>query len=175
MVEKLTKRSTKAKELDEKPKRRPGRPSNYTPEMAALICARLAAGESLNRITKTEGFPDHVTVYSWMSKNPEFLAMYTRAREDQAETMADEIVEIADAAPETEPVLDKNGEIIEMRVHAAYVAYQKNRIEARKWVAAKLKPRKYGEKVDVNHGVQPENPLAKLLDQIQGTPLKPDE
>lgn len=154
------------------PKKR-GRPSSFSQEMAAQICGRIAAGESLNRISKTEGFPDQVTVYRWLASNESFRQMYTQAREEQAETLADEIVDIADADPEIEQVRDKDGEIVEMRVHAAYVAYQKNRIEARKWVAAKLKPRKYGEKVDVNHGVQPENPLAKLLEQVQGTPLRP--
>jgi 16S rRNA G1207 methylase RsmC len=72
--------------------------------------------------------------------------MYTRAREDQADTLADQIIAIADQHPETITVLDSNGEVVETKVDSALIAWQKNRIEARKWTAAKLKPRKYGER-----------------------------
>lgn len=104
-----------------------GRPSSYTPEKAAAICARLAAGEPLVRICRDESLPDVVTVYRWIAAYEDFRNMYARAREDQADTLADEIAEIADS--EDDP-------------NKARV-----RIDARKWVAAKLKPRKYGEKL----------------------------
>jgi len=89
------------------------------------------------------------TVYSWMFSRPEFLANYTRAREEQAETHADEIVKIADETPDTEPVYDKHGNLLAIKLDSAYVAWQKQRIEARKWTAAKLRPKKYGDRLNL--------------------------
>ena len=132
-----------------KPKHPGGRPTLYNEDIAGIICGRLAAGESLNRICRDDEMPSIVAVYSWLAKHEEFLKLYTRAREEQADTLADEITDIADEQPELDPLYDKDGQLIEMRMHSAYVTWQKNRVDARKWVAAKLKPRKYGEKLDV--------------------------
>ncbi|MDA8092579.1 MAG: hypothetical protein M0T84_01515 [Betaproteobacteria bacterium] len=71
------------------------------------------------------------TVYRWLLVHPEFCEIYTRAREDQADTLADEIIEIADQS---------QGENMP-GVQAAAL-----RVDARKWVAAKLKPRRYSER-----------------------------
>jgi len=92
-----------------------------------------------------------------MLKHPEFLEMYTRAREEQAETLADQIVHIADETPETTPVFDKDGNQIDVKLDSAYISWQKNRIEARKWTAAKLRPKKYGDKI--THSGDDDNPV----------------
>jgi hypothetical protein len=85
--------------------------------------------------------------------------MYTRAREDQADTMADEIVSIADEQPEVIPVIDKRtGELIEHKLDGAFIQWQKNRIDARKWTAMNLKPRKYGERMALT-GVEDGAPI----------------
>lgn len=115
----------------------------FSPELGAEICGRLAAGESLYSICKSAHMPEIVTVYRWMVKDEDFRQQYVRAREDQAETHADQMQEIADEAPP----LDANG-----RTDSGWVQWQRNRIDTRKWIAAKLKPKKYGDKVDVNHG-----------------------
>ena len=102
--------------------------------------------------------PTRMTVYRWLQADPVFCDQYTRAREDQADTLADEIIAIADEQPEIIPVIDKRtGELIEHKLDSAFLQWQKNRIDARKWTAMKLKPKKYGDKVQV--GGDPENPL----------------
>jgi hypothetical protein len=121
-------------------KKRVGRPSSYTDERAAEICGRLAAGESLNRMCKDDHMPDIVTVYRWLTANEQFRKNYALAREDQAETHADLIQDIADEPPPN----DMNG-----KTDNGWVTWQKNRIDARKWVASKLKPKRYGDKIDV--------------------------
>ena len=69
------------------------------------------------------------------------------------------------------PIVDKNGELIRIEMHSAYIQWQKNRIDARKWVAAKLKPRKYGDKVQLSGDA--ENPLKVEADiSIFDTVLK---
>lgn len=124
-----------------------GRPSSFSQKVADEICRRIAEGESLRAICSRKGLPSLSTVFKWLTDFPSFSQQYARAREEQAETLAGEIVAIADETPEVEPVLDKDGNVIEMRLHPAYVSWQKNRVDARKWVAAKLKPKVYGDKV----------------------------
>ena len=121
-----------------------GRPLMYTEELASEICVRLSNGEPLRQICMEDGMPAQSTVYVWLSRFPAFVEMYTRAREEQADTLADEIVAIADEMPmET---TDKDGNT---RFDSAYIQWQRSRVDARKWVAAKLKPRKYGDRVAV--------------------------
>ena len=74
------------------------RPTKYTEEIAATICARLMAGESLIRICRDSKMPDKSNVFRWLAdpEKAEFRDQYAHAREVQAETMSDEILEIAD-------------------------------------------------------------------------------
>jgi hypothetical protein len=134
-----------------------GRPTSFTEDIADVICDRIAEGESLKAICADEDMPSRMTVYRWLQAFPDFCDRYTRAREDQADTLADEIIAIADEQPEVIAVLDKHGALIEHKLDSAFLAWQKNRIDARKWTAMKLKPKKYGDKVQV--GGDPENPL----------------
>ena len=92
--------------------------------------------------------PDRSTVYDWLLRHPEFADQYARAREEQADTLADEIIAIADEQPEVIAVTDKKtGALIEHKLDGAFLQWQKNRIDARKWTAMKLKPKKYGDKI----------------------------
>ena len=124
-----------------------GRPSTYTEEMGELLCVRLGLGESLAQICREEGMPSQATVYVWLLRFPEFQERYVRAREEQAETHADEIVSIADETPEIKEVKDKDGKVIDITLDSAYIQWQRNRIEARKWNAAKQRPKKYGDRI----------------------------
>lgn len=129
-----------------------GRPSKYSDHLAQVICLRIAEGESLNKICKDDEMPERVTIYRWLLQKEDFCHNYARAREDQAETHADEIVDIADQMPYQ--LVDKDGNV---RLDSAYVAWQKNRIDARKWVASKLKATKYGDVL--KHTGDANNPL----------------
>lgn len=103
------------------------RPSDFTQETADLICALLLEGESLRSICAMDGMPDKATVFRWLAAKPAFRDQYAKAKEDQAEALADEIVAIAD---------DQDEDVQRSRL----------RVDARKWVAAKLLPKKYGER-----------------------------
>lgn len=126
-----------------------GAPTTYNTHIATVICIRLADGESLREIVKTAGMPDRTTVYDWLLRHPEFAHQYTRAREEQADTLADEIIAIADESPATVEVRDREGNVLDIKIDSGYVNYQRQRIEARKWTAMKLKPKKYGDRVAV--------------------------
>lgn len=104
-----------------------GRPSKYTEKIADEICFRISQGESLRKICEDKKMPCISAVITWRRENPEFMAQYTKAQEDRADHYADEIVEIADTAEDA--------------------AIARLRVDARKWVASKLKSKAYGDKI----------------------------
>lgn len=124
-----------------------GAPTTYNKHIAFVICTRIAEGESLREIVKSVGMPDRSAVYDWLLRHPEFADQYARAREEQADTLADEIIAIADESPATVEVRDKEGNVLDVKIDSGYVNYQRQRIDARKWTAMKLKPKKYGDKL----------------------------
>lgn len=124
------------------------RSSAYTDELALEICSRIASGESLVRICKDERMPDITTVYRWLREQPDFREIYVIAREDQADTLGDEIKEISDETPIIVK-LDDNGEEVEVVFDAAAIQRQRLRVDARKFIAAKLKPKKWGDRTEL--------------------------
>lgn len=123
-----------------------GRPSTYTDDIADKICELLCEGMSLRQICEDEDMPNRATVFRWLSKNESFRDQYARAREEQAEAYADEIVQIADEKAVVVDV-DEHGEV-EIGLDPANIARNRLRVDARKWVASKLLPKKYGERVE---------------------------
>ncbi len=122
------------------------KPSRYTLKLADEICERLAEGESLRRICSVEEMPNKATVFRWLSQHKAFRDQYARAREAQADSLADEILDIADEA-DNDSYIDDNGNV---RTNHEVVARSKLRVDARKWIAAKLKPKVYGDKPDLD-------------------------
>ncbi|ENQ0912841.1 DNA-binding protein [Escherichia coli] len=125
-------RTKKAKATDKPAPKKVGRPHGYTEEKALEICELVADGQSINKISKLPGMPTRSTILKWFRDVPEFSVMYARAKEIGFEVLADEILDIADSANNT----DKD----QCRRHQLM-------IETRKWLLAKLQPRKYGERV----------------------------
>jgi hypothetical protein len=119
-----------------------GRPSSFTQEIADEICERLAEGESLRSVCRSDGMPVQATVFRWLSIDEAFLKQYARAREAQADRLADEILDIADdSSRDTEST--ENGD----RPNSEWIARSRLRVDARKWLASKMAPKKYGDKV----------------------------
>lgn len=124
------------------------RPSDYSQELADLICERLTQGESLRGICADEEMPHAGTVCRWLARHVEFREQYTLAREAQAELHADEMIEIADNG--SNDWMKKNfGEDTRWVENGEALRRSALRIDTRKWVAAKLLPKKYGEKIAV--------------------------
>ena len=73
-----------------------GRPTIFSQELADEICERLADGESLKGICASPEMPNRSTVFRWLASNKDFCDTYARAREAQADVLADEILVIAD-------------------------------------------------------------------------------
>lgn len=119
-----------------------GRPSLYTPEIAASICARIAEGESVRTICLSEDMPSIGTIFNWLADKKEFLTQYTRAREMQADKYVEEIIQIADDG--TNDTYEIEGNAV---TNHDVIARSRLRVDARKWYASKLAPKKYSDKV----------------------------
>jgi hypothetical protein len=105
-----------------------GRPSDYTEELGDLICEGVSRKTPLARLCdENEELPNLRTVYRWLRTHKEFCHNYTRAKEDQADYLVEEALEIADN-PEIEP------------------ADKRIRVDTRKWIASRFNAKKYGDK-----------------------------
>ena len=125
-------------------KQRSGGKSAWTRERKAEafanICLQISLGKSLRTICEAADLPSRVTVMEWMKVDGELAKQYATARQLQADFYADEIIEIADDST---------------------VPHERARlqIDARKWLASKLKPKAYGEKIAHVGGDENDNPI----------------
>lgn len=127
-----------------------GRPSTYSEVIADAICDEIAIGRSVLQICEDKDFPGERTVYRWLEQHEEFRQKYARAREFQAEHYAAQIVALADTPVEARKVVIKPDGSEEITIGDA-VERTKVQIDARKWYAARLNPKKYGDKVQNEH------------------------
>jgi hypothetical protein len=156
-----------------------GRPTSFTQELGDLICALLAEGKSLRKICALEEMPSVSTVLLWVMKGErgdeayaDFSEQYRVAREAQAEYLADEIVDISDDQTQDELFTDEGKRVC----NAEFVMRSKLRVDARKWFASKLRPKKYGEKIHQEHtGADgkdlPSGPTNIIIGEMQGKSL----
>lgn len=104
------------------------RPTLYSIELADTICERLVNGDSLRQVCEDEGMPHRSSVIRWLGADEAFATKYALAREAQADTMDDLILETANACT------------------ADTAAADRVKISAYQWRASKLKPKKYGDR-----------------------------
>jgi hypothetical protein len=128
-------------------KKKMGRPSSYTQEKGTKIAALIAMGWSAKKICAEDDMPSLQTFFNWLRIEPDFLDLYTRAKEEQADALIEEMLDIAD---------DANGD--------SKVKSQRDRlrIETRKWLASKLKPKRYGDRMI--HAGDESAPIATKMD-----------
>lgn len=131
------------------------RPSSFTPELGARICELIAQYGSLRKICREhDELPSEATVRAWvldvkLSSN-EFPAQYVRARMMGLDSMADDIVEIADTTQEGSRTKEGgiNGDITET---GDMIEHRKLRVDTRKWYLSKVAPKIYGDRLAVEH------------------------
>jgi hypothetical protein len=125
-----------------------GRPTKYSEEIANQICSIISTShKSLLTISKEVGV-SVPTILKWMNDNKEFLNQYTRAKEEQADFLVEQMIDISEHTEEDHTPF----------TGANVIQRDRLRVETRKWIASKLKPKKYGDKLDIEHTVV-EQPL----------------
>lgn len=146
-----------------------GRPSDFTQETVEIICHRLALGESLRTICKDDDMPASSTVFLWLANHQEFSEQYARARDAQADHYAQEIIDISDDGTndwmERQSEAEKGAGVNTGWVlNGEHVQRSRLRIDARKWYAGKLAPKKYGEKISNEHSGPDGTPIQTVTE-----------
>lgn len=122
--------------------------AEFSQELFDNICEQIADGESLRTICKQDDMPSKTTVFRWLAADEKLSDQYARAREAQADSLFDDILHISDAATPDE------------------IACARLRVDSRKWMAGKLRPKVYGDKLDIE---------AKVKNIISDKPMTAEE
>lgn len=117
----------------------------YTPELADTICEGLAEGKGLPEVCRGLKITSRV-VMNWLIKYPEFLEHYKLARDVQAEVLAAEILEIADDKEGDSKVVTRPNGTTYQQIDYENINRSRLRVDARKWYAAHVAPKKYGDR-----------------------------
>ena len=123
-----------------------GRPSRYSEKLAAEICARIAAGESLRSICEPDEMPAQSTVTGWAIDNVNgFYDQYMRVQQMRCMRYADEVIEIADDGRNDTYIDEDDNEV----VRHDHIKRSAIRIDTRKFLMVKFLPKIFGEKQQV--------------------------
>ena len=101
--------------------------TEFSNDLFDKILDRIRNGEGLVGICKDKDMPHRSNVMRWIGKDEILRDKYASAREAQADFYAEEIITIVDEA--------EDAQIARLRM------------DARKWTASKLAPKKYGDKI----------------------------
>lgn len=104
-----------------------GRPTTYTEKIASEILERIASGESVRSIARDDRMPAQSTIFKWSFDNPEFSVQYEKAKAVAAESLAEEMEEIARQEEDT--------------TRAKLI------IDTRKWNLSKQIPKRFGDRI----------------------------
>jgi hypothetical protein len=126
-----------------------GRPTLYTKKLADDICLKIATTSTSVRqlCERNPHWPNRDTIYQWRIKHKDFADQYAQAKCQQAELLIDEIIEIADERS-FDTTENNDGHLIPDH---EYMQRSRLRIDTRKWIACKLIPKVYGDKIQNEH------------------------
>lgn len=148
-----------------------GRPSIYSEELAARICERLAAGETLRSVCRGDDMPAPSTVIDWKNSKEDFSEQYAKARKLGYEHMADELLEIADDGS-NDWMERQEEENKGWQFNGEHFQRSRLRVDTRKWLLSKALPKVYGDKLAHVGGDEGDNPIAVQF--IELIAVKPD-
>lgn len=139
-------------------------PETYAPdrraEIMGIVVASLGEGKPLAEICREPGMPDRVTIYRWRDEDAEFAQHIARAREAGFDAIAEDCLDIADETGRD----TKYGKDGQESPDGEWIARSRLRVETRLKLLAKWDPKRYGDKVDVNHGGQAGNPIESKME-----------
>ena len=138
--------------------------TSYSQELAEKIIEGLADHKSLRGVCRDLGLSS-VTVLRWLDnpENSDFLEQYTRTRARAYESLAEEIIEISD---ETTVEASHDGETVVLDLSATAVARNRLRVDTRKWMLAKMLPKKYGDQLTLRGDA--DAPLVTIVKDFSG-------
>ena len=117
---------------NDKPVNKGGRPTILNDRLIDELCQRLSQGVSMRSVCRDDDMPCMATIWRWLRENDNFAKRYTAAKQESADAMIEDILAISDQDDEEEST-----------------NRSRLRVDTRKWIAAKLRPEKYSEKLDL--------------------------
>lgn len=124
-----------------------GRPTKYSEALMNEICETIASSSKGTKKLCEENshWPCQDTLFTWLKKYPKFSEQYAQAKIGQIELLVDEIIEISDDASQ-DKYMNELGALVPnpSAIHRARL-----KVDTRKWLASKLVPKVYGNKVDI--------------------------
>jgi len=156
-IRKSPKPTPKAKAIS--PRDRRSKKTNYphskkTPERIAAILHDIESSTASTKAICAKNDISRSEWLLWLSKDEELSDRYARAKDKQLELMADEILDISDESSEDDIFIEeetKEGKSARRALNHEFVQRSKLRVDSRKWLLSKLKPKKYGDKLGVEH------------------------
>ena len=118
---------------------------NYDPVIAQEICDTVSCCSKgiRNLCEERPHWPCPDTIFKWRQEHKDFADRYTLAKQVQVECLIDEILMIADDTSADRKVREDGKEFVDKE----HINRSRLKIDTRKWLAAKLVPRLYGDKV----------------------------
>jgi len=103
-----------------------GRPTEYSQALADAFCAEIVSGKSFRKVCAMESMPSTSAVFNWIRKYPAFVEQYRQATIARTDTHVEDMIDIAE---------DPNIDVQRARLM----------VDTRKWIAARMQPKKYGD------------------------------
>lgn len=120
--------------------------------MARSVLAIVTEGKTVPAALRELGEPMSLSYFlRRLKKNPDLAREYDEARQSQAMSMADQVIDIADSERDS--------------------ARARNMIDARKWLASKLDPRVFGDRIDLN--IEQSVSIKSALEAAESRILRP--
>lgn len=166
-----TKKNKAVKSEEKKPKPDGyvfGRPSIYNDELANKICNLISISTcGIKKLCAlNEWMPNHTTIHAWRWENEYFSNLYTKAKQKQAELLAEETLDIADESDRDVTINALGNEVC----NTEFVNRSRLRVDTRKWLTSKLLPKIYGDQKTVEDVTNENNALKEemrlLRDQL---------
>jgi len=141
----------------------------YCRSDADAIIAMISDGRSMRQSCDKNGVK-RSTFLTWVLDDVDGLAArYARAREIGIHVMVDEITDIVDDGSNDWIEYETEAGRIVTQVNQEHIARSKLRVDHRKWIAAKVIPALYGDKLNVEHSgtVQHEARVSERAERLK--------
>lgn len=127
-----------------------------------IILSEIEEGASLRSVLSKDGMPNRKTFFEWLDKDEIKCNQYARATDIRTEVKFESIERDYLEEPQRDPVSGK--------IDTGWVQLQRLKIDAKKWELSKLKPKKYGDKIQTEHSGEITTTVISL-----GNGIKPNE
>jgi hypothetical protein len=115
--------------------------------LITTICRKIATGRSLRSVLKDKDMPCRQSFHDWIEEKPERIDQYVCAREDRADSIFEDMLDIVDSQEKDVIILEDGKEVTNHDV----IQRARLRVDTRKWMIGKMQPKKYGDKLELEN------------------------